>query len=330
MTRITVGLIVACALGLLCAPLAAAGQPASTVPRIGYLEFGSAAPGTPHLEAFRQGLRDLGWVEGQNIALEVRDAQGQRERLPALAVELVRLKVDVLFASTTPAALAAQHATATIPIVIGFVADPVGSGLVASLARPGGNITGWTHLAGVALNAKRVELLMEAVPGVARLGALWNPANPIHGPGLQEVQAAAQALKVQLHTVGVHDPQELEGAFVALVRERVHALTVPPDGMFLAHHARIIALAATHRIPTMYGVRELAEAGGLMAYGINLPEQYRRGAIYVDKILKGAKPADLPVEQPTTFELVINLKTAEALGLTIPSTLLFQADKVIH
>jgi ABC-type uncharacterized transport system substrate-binding protein len=328
--RTTVGLIVTCALSLLGALRAADGQPASTMPRIGYLEFGSAAPGTPYLEAFRQGLRDLGWVEGQTIAMEVRDAQGQRERLPALAAELVRLKVDVIFASTTPAALAAQHATATIPIVIGFVADPVGSGLVASLARPGGNITGWTHLAGVALNAKRVELLMEAVPGAARIGALWNPANPIHGPGLQEVEAAAQALKVQLHAVGVQAPQELEGAFVALGKERVQALTVPPDGMFLAHQAQIIALVAQHRIPTIYGVRELAEAGGLMAYGVNLPEQYRRGATYVDKILKGAKPTDLPVEQPTKFDLVINLQTAKALGLTMPPTLLFQADKVIQ
>jgi putative tryptophan/tyrosine transport system substrate-binding protein len=329
-TRTTVGLIVTCALSLLCAPLAADGQPASTVPRIGYLEFGSAAPGTPYLEAFRQGLRDLGWVEGQNIVMEVRYAQGEHERLPALAAELVRLKVDVIFASTTPAALAVQQATPTIPIVIGFVADPVGSGLVAGLARPGGNITGWTHLAGMAFNAKRVELLKEAVPGAARIGALWNPANPIHGPGLQEVEAAAQVLKVQLHAVGVRDPKEFEGAFRAMAQARVQALTVPPDGMFLAYHTRIIALAVQHRIPTMYGVRELAEAGGLMAYGVNLPEQYRRGATYVDKILKGAKPADLPVEQPVKFELVINLKTAKALGLTIPQTLLFQADEMIR
>jgi ABC-type uncharacterized transport system substrate-binding protein len=327
--RTTLGLIVTCALSLLGAPLAADGQPASTMPRIGYLEFGSAASGTPYLEAFRQGLRDLGWVAGQNIAMEVRYAQGKHERLAALAAELVRLKVDVIFASTTPASLAAQQATATIPIVIGFVADPVGSGLVASLARPGGNITGWTHLAGVALNAKRVELLKEAVPGAARIGALWNPANPIHGPGLQEVEAAAQALKVQLHAVGVQDPQELEGAFLAMARERVQALTVPPDGMFLAYDTRIIALAAKHRIPTMYGVTELAEAGGLMAYGVNLPDQYRRGATYVDKILKGAKPADLPVEQPTKFEFVINLKTAKQIGVTIPQSVLYRADKVI-
>ena len=323
-------LLVALALGILAAPLAPDGQQASKVPRIGYLEFGSAAPGTPHLEAFRQGLRDLGWVEGQNIAIEVRYAEGKHDRLPELAAELVRLKVDVIFASTTPAALAAKQATTTIPIVIGFVADPVGSELVASLARPGGNITGWTHLAGMELNAKRLELLKAAVPGAARIGALWNPANPIHGPGLKEVEAAARALKVQLHPVGVQDPKELESALSAMARERVQALTVPPDGMFLAHRARIIDLVAKHRIPTMYGVRELAEAGGLMAYGVNLPDQYRRGATYVDKILKGAKPADLPVEQPTKFELVINLKTAKALGLTIPRSVLIRADQVLQ
>jgi putative ABC transport system substrate-binding protein len=314
---------------LLAVSVMAEAQQAKKLARIGYLEFGSAASGTPYLEAFRQGLRDLGWVAGHNIAMEVRYAQGRHERLPSLAAELVRLKVDVIFASTTPAALAAQQATSTIAIVIGFVADPMGSGLVASLARPGGNITGWTHLAGVALNAKRVELLKEAVPGATRIGAFWNPANPIHGPGLQEVEAAAQALKVQLHAVGVQDPQELEGAFLAMARERVQALTVPPDGMFLAYDTRIIALAAKHRIPTMYGVAELAEAGGLMAYGVNLPDQYRRGATYVDKILKGTKPAELPVEQPKKFELVINLKTAKQIGLAIPPNVLARADKVI-
>jgi len=322
-----VGLILIAVLFALC--VSAEAQQRKKFSRIGYLEFGSAASGTPYLEAFRQGLRDLGWVAGHNIAMEVRYAQGRHQRLPALAAELVRLRVDVIFASTTPASLAAQKATSTIPIVIGFVADPVGSGLVASLARPGGNITGWTHLAGVALNAKRVELLKEAVPGATRIGAFWNPANPIHGPGLQEVEAATQALKMQLHAVGVQDPQEFESAFLSMARERVQALTVPPDGMFLAYDKRIIALAAKRRIPTLYGVTELAEAGGLMAYGTNLPDQYRRGAIYVDKILKGAKPADLPVEQPTKFELVINLKTAKQIGLTIPPNLLARADRVI-
>jgi ABC-type uncharacterized transport system substrate-binding protein len=316
--------------GVLAAPLAAEAQQPSKMARVGYLEFGSAAPGTPHLEAFRRGLRELGWLEGQNIATEVRYAEGKQDRLAEFAADLVRLKVDVIFASATPAALAAKHATTTIPIVIGFVADPVGSGLVPRLARPGGNITGWTHLAGLELNAKRLEILKEAIPEAARIGALWNPANPIHEPSLRVIEAAAQRLKVQLHPKGVQDPRELEGAFSAMAQERLQGLTVPPDGMFLVHRARIIELAAKHRIPTMYGVRELAQAGGLMAYGVNLPEMYRHGALFVDRILKGAKPGNLPVERPTKFELMINLKTAKALGLTIPPSLLLRADQIIE
>ncbi len=315
---------------LLAAPLAAEGQPPSKTFRIGYLEFGSAAPGTPHVEAFREGLRQLGWVEGQNIAIEVRDAEGKQDRLPELAVGLVNLKVDLIFASATPAALAAKQATTTIPIVIGFVADPVGSGLVPHLAHPRGNITGWTHLAGLELNAKRLDILREAIPGATHIAALWNPANPIHGPSLKVIEAAARRLKVQLYPMGVQDPDQLEGAFSTMAQERVQALTVPPDGMFLAHQARIIDLAARHRIPAMYGVRELVEAGGLLGYGVNLPEMYRRGAFFVDRILKGAKPGNLPVEQPTKFELIINLKTAKALGLTIPPSLLQRADQVIE
>jgi putative ABC transport system substrate-binding protein len=315
--------------GVLATPLAAEAQQPSKMARVGYLEFGSAAPGTPHLEAFRRGLRELGWIESQNIAIEVRYAEGKQDRLAEFAADLVRLKVDVIFASATPAALAAKQATTTIPIVIGFVADPVGSGLVPRLARPRGNITGWTHLAGLELNAKRLEILKETIPEATRIGALWNPANPIHEPSLRVIEAAAQRLKVQLHPKGVQDPHELEGAFSAMAQERLQGLTVPPDGMFLVHRARIIELAAKHRIPTMYGVRELARAGGLMAYGVNLPEMYRHGALFVDRILRGAKPADLPVEQPTKFELVINLKTAKALGLTVPPSLLQRADQVI-
>jgi putative ABC transport system substrate-binding protein len=335
-----IGLSVILALGALLEPVvvlgvftampAAEAQSSSKTARIGYLEFGSAAPGTPLLEAFRRGLGEYGWIEGQNMTIEVRYAEGRQDRLPRFAADLVRLKVDIIFASTTPAALAAKQATTTIPIVIGFVADPVGSGLVPRLARPDGNITGWTHLAGVELNAKRLEILKEAVPEAARIAALWNPANPIHAPSLKVIEAAARSLKVQLRAMGVQDPRELEGAFSAMAEERVQALTVPPDGMFLAHQARIIDLAAKHRIPTMYGVRELAKAGGLMTYGVNLPDMYRRGAVFVDKILKGAKPGDLPVEQPTTFELVINLKTAKTLGLTIPQSILLQANQVIE
>ena len=316
--------------GLLAAPLAAEAQQPAKMAKIGYLEFGSAGPGAPQFEAFRQGLRELGWIEGRNIAIVVRSAEGNENRLPELAVDLVKLKVDLIFASTTPAALAAKQVVTRTPIVIGFVADPVGSGLVASLASPGGNITGWTHLAGLELNAKRLEIITQAVPGAVQVGALWNPANPIHGPGLKEVEAAALRLNVELHAVGVRDPIELERAFAVLAQEGVQALTVPPDGMFLARQSQIIGLAAKYRIPTMYGVTEVTKAGGLMAYGTNLLEMYRRGALFVEKILRGAKPGDLAVEQPTKFELVINLKTAKVLGLTIPQSLLLRADQVIE
>jgi len=321
--------VIVLALGLLVAPLAPDAQQPTRVARIGYLEFGSAAPGMPHVEALRQGLRDLGWIEGQNIAIEVRYARGKLDQLPELAAELVRLKVDLIFASTTPAALAVKHATATIPIVIGFVGNPVGSGLVASLARPGGNVTGWTHATGPEFLGKRLELLKEAVPEAIRFGALWNPANPAHGPDLKGLQDAARVLKVQLHPVPVQDPNELENAFSVLARKRAQALTVIMDGMFLAQRDQILALAARSRLPAMYGSSDLAEAGGLMAYGVNLPELYRRGASYIDRILKGAKPDDLPVERPTRFYLVINLKTAKTLGLTIPQSLLLRADQVI-
>jgi len=291
--------------------------------------MGSAARSRPYFEAFRQGLHDLGWVEGQNIAVDVRFADGKADQLPTLAAELVRLRVDVIVTSTTPATLAAKQATTTIPIVIGFVADPVGSRIVASLARPGGNITGWTHL-GVELRAKHLELLKEAVPVATRFGVLWNPANQVHKPALKAIEAAAQQLKVELYPVGVQDPKEFESTFSALIGKRVEALVVFPDGMFLAQTPLIIALAARSRLPAMYGVREYTEAGGLMAYGANLSDMHRLGATYVDKILRGAKPADLPVEQPTKFELVINLKTAKALGLTIPQSLLQRADEVIQ
>ena len=318
---------IAGSLGLLAAPVVVQAQQPAKVPRIGYLESG--APGTPLVEAFRQGLRDLGWIEGQNIAVEVRAAEGKYDRLPELAAELVRLKVDVIFASSTPAALAAKQASTTIPIVIGRVADPVGSGLVTTLARPGGNITGWTHQ-GIELRVKYLDLLKEAVPEATRIGVLWNPGNPIHGPSLKSMEATAEALKVELHPVGARDPQEIESAFSVLTQKRVQALTVFQDGMFLAQGPLIIALAARSRIPTMYGLTDLARAGGLMGYGVNLPGMYRHAASFVDRILKGAKPADLPVEQPTKFELVINLKTAKALGLTIPPSVLARADEIIE
>ena len=315
---------------ILIAPLTAEAQPAGKVWRIGYLDQGSARQPASrrYLEALRQGLRDLGWDEGRNIAIEVRYAEGKTDQLPALAAELVRLKVDLIVTRTTPAALAAKQATTTIPIVIGAAADPVGSRIVASLARPGGNITGWTHL-GLELRAKYLELLKETVPAATRFGVLWNPSNQVHKPSLKIIEAAAQRLKVELHLAGVQDPKEIEPTMSALMGKRVQALVVFPDGMFSAQTPLIIALAARRRLPTMYGDREFAAAGGLMAYGVNFVDMNRHGASFVDKILKGAKPADLPVEQATKFELVINLKTAQALKLTIPQSLLQRADQII-
>jgi putative ABC transport system substrate-binding protein len=307
------------------------GAPAAgKVWRIGYLDQGSAARNTLYLNGLRQGLRELGWIEGQNITIEPRFAEGKTDRLPALAAELVRLKMDVIVTSTTPAALAAKGATTTIPVVFGFAADPVGSEIVASLARPGGNITGWTHQ-GLELRAKYLEFLKEAVPAASRFGVLWNPANQVHKPSLKVIEAAAQHLRVELHLGGARDAKLLEPTLSELVTKGIQALVVFPDGMFLAQTPLIIAFTARHRLPTMYGLREYAEVGGLMAYGTNLAEMHRQlGASLVDKILKGANPANLPVAQPTKFELVINLKTAKALGLTIPTSLLVRADQVIH
>jgi len=323
-------LIVVVALLLLAAPLGAGAQPSAKVWRIGYLDQGSATRSRLQVDGLRRGLHDLGWVEGRNIAFEVRFAEGNTDQLPALAAGLVRLKVDLIVTSTTPAALAAKHATTTIPIVIGFAADPVGSGIVASLARPGGNITGWTH-SGLELRAKYLELLKEAVPEATRIGVLWNPANQVHQPSLRVIEGAAQRLKVELHLAGVQDPKELERAVSALAGKGVQALVVFPDGMFHAQTPLIIALVARSRLPAMYGLREYAEAGGLMAYGANLAEMQRDlGASLVDKILRGAKPANLPVAQPTKFDLLINLKTAKALSVTIPPSLLLRADQLIE
>lgn len=314
--------------GLAIARTVAEAQPPGKMARVGYLESGSVA-GTPFLDAFRQGLRDLGWVEGQNLVVEVLAADGNYERLRNLAAALVRLQVDVIFASSKPAALAAKHATSTIPIVIGRVADPVASGLVATLARPGGNITGWTHQ-GLEMRVKYLDLLKEAVPGASRVGILWNPANTIHEVSLKHIETAARALNVRLHPVAVSDPGDIEKAFATLASIPVQALSVFQDGMFLSRGSQIVALAARTRIPTIYGATELVKAGGLMGYGVNLPDMYRHGASFVDRILRGDKPAHLPVEQPTRFELVINLKTAKALGLTIPQSLLVRADEVIQ
>jgi putative ABC transport system substrate-binding protein len=316
---------------LLAAPFAAGAQQAAKIARIGYLTSSQGL--NPHLpEAFRQGLRDLGYVEGRDLVIEYRDAEGKAERLPALAAELVALKVDVIVAAPgTLAARVAKEATRTVPIVF-IAADPVASGIVTSLARPGGNVTGLSNLA-PALVGKRLELLKQAVPGVSRVAVLWFPGALGEGTDkemLKEAEAAARALGVRLQLVEARGPADIDRAFSDMTDARAGALTVLPSNMFLREHRRLVDLAAKNRLPAVYTSREFVDAGGLMSYGANQPDLFRRAATYVDKILKGAKPADLPVEQPTRFELVINLKTAKALGLTIPPSLVQRADQVIE
>jgi ABC-type uncharacterized transport system substrate-binding protein len=315
---------------LVLAPYAADAQQPAKIPRIGFLSHSSGP--NPDIDAFRQGLRELGWIEGQNIAVEYRWAAGRQDQLPALVAELVRLRVDVIVTSSTPAAQAAKQATTTIPIVATFVADPVGSGLVASLARPGGNVTGLSTLA-AELVAKRLELLKEVVSGVTRVAVLWQPG--VFGERtirnmLEQTEIAGRALGVQVQFVEARRPDDFERAFSTMKKGRVGALLVFPSPMLFEASRRVVAHAAESRLPAVYAWREATEAGGLMSYATDFPDMYRRTATYVDKILKGAKPADLPVEQPTRSELVINLKTAKALGLTIPTSLLVRADQVIE
>jgi putative tryptophan/tyrosine transport system substrate-binding protein len=316
--------------GLL-APLAVQAQQAAKVPRIGWLGA-DPDPGRHMREAFLQGLRDLGYVEGRNLVMEYRFAEGKLERYPALAAELVALKVDAIVAPITPAALAAKQATRTLPIVFITVGDPVTSGLVTSLARPGGNVTGSSLLA-PELVGKGLEQLKQAVPGVSRVAVLWQPGvlgERTEKDMLQAAEVAARVLGVRLHFVEARGPEDFDRAFSDMTRARPGALTVLSTPMFVSERKRLVALAAKNRLPAMYPLREFVVAGGLMSYGPNDAEQFRRAATYVDKILKGAKPADLPVEQPTKFELVINRKTAKALGLTIPPSLLQRADEVIQ
>ena len=315
---------------LLAAPLAAEAQQAGKVPRIGFLGVTSASDRPPLLDAFRQGLRELGWVEGQNIVIDYRFAEGRFGRLPALAAELVRLKVDIIVSGGTQGVTAAKNATETIPIVMIAVRDPVGTGLIASLARPGGNVTGVSGYAGLETVAKQLGLLKETVPKIRRVAILSNPANAYHQLAIREVNVAARSLGVQLQLLEARGPNEFDGAFAAMAKERVGALLVLSDAIFSSHRTRLADLAARSRLPAAYGVRESVEAGGLMSYGPSLLDSYRRAATYVDKILKGAKPAELPVERPTEYELVINMKTAKALGLTIPPSLLARADQVIQ
>ena len=318
--------------GAIASPMGArAQQQAGKVPRIGYLGVTSASDRPALLDAFRQRLRELGWLEGQNIGIDYRFAEDRVDRLPDLAAELVRLKADLIVASAgTQVATAAKNATETIPIVMIYVRDPVGTGLIASLARPGGNVTGVSGSAGLEMFAKQLELLEETVPKIRRVAILSNPANAYHQLAIREVNVAARSLGVQLQLLEARGPNEFDGAFAAMAKERVGALVVLSDAIFSSHRARLADLAARSRLPAAYGVREYVEAGGLMSYGPSLLDSHRRAATYVDKILKGAKPAELPVEQPTKYELVINLKTAKALGLTIPQTLLLRADQVIQ
>ena len=313
---------------LLAAPPAGA-QPSPKSARIGFLSLASGP--TPTMD-ISLGLRELGWIEGQNLAIDYRWAAGREDQLPALAAELVRSKVDVIVTSSTPAAFAAKRATTTIPIVATFVADPVGSGLVASLGRPGGNITGLTTLA-TGLVAKRLELLKSVVAGSNRIAVLWQPgvfSERTIRDMVEETEVAARTLGFQLRFLEARQPNDLEHAFSAMKQAQVGGLLVFPGPMLLDERKSVVTHAAKSRLPAVYPWREAASAGGLMSYSTNFSDMYRRAAIYVDRILKGAKPADLPVEQPTKFELVINLKTAKALGLTIPQSLLLRADEVIQ
>jgi putative tryptophan/tyrosine transport system substrate-binding protein len=310
---------------------ARAQQSASTVRRIGFL-----LPGGPRttvvrgqLEAFRQGLKEYGWIEGQNISVEYRFAEGKEDALPGIAAELVRLRPDVIVAEGTVAIRAAKTVTQTIPIVMATSNDPVGTGLVASLNRPGGNVTG-SSLQTDELSGKRLQLLTEIVPGLARIAVLSDPLNPSLAAIVDQTKAAAETLGVEIHVVEVQGLDQFESAFAAVTRARAGALIVLPAAVLYGQHPRIVTFTAAAHLPALFPEKEVAEAGGLIAYGPSIPASFRRAAGYVDKILRGAEPADLPVEQPTKFELVVNLQTARAIGVTIPTSILLRADEVIE
>ncbi len=320
--------LVASGMTLLAAPGAVFAQTPGKTSRIGYLSLRSGPESQD--EAFRQGLRELGYVEGKNISVEYRWADSKPDRIPALAEELVRLKVDVIVCAGggTAVILAVKKAAKTIPVVFQTGGDPVSAGFVASLDRPGGNLTGVSALTSD-LNEKRLELLKQAIPGVSRVAVLMNPTST-NAAALKGLEAAARTLKVKLQVVEARDPQAIDGAFAAMKRERPDALLVANSPMFFAERKRIVGLAAQSRLPGIFEGREFSEAGGLLSYGASLADNYRRLASYVDRILRGAKPSDLPVEQPTRFELIINAKTAKALGITIPQSMLLRADEVIQ
>jgi putative ABC transport system substrate-binding protein len=325
------GLVVLVALGMLPVAPVIHAQPATKGYRIGTLRPGSrpTAPDWKQRWVFAEALRELGWVEGQSIVIEDRWGDGRPDRLPALAAELVRLKVDVIATRSWPAAVAAKQATTTIPIVIAGTGDPVATGLVQSLARPGGNITGLGDLE-TELSAKRLELLKETVPLLARVAVLWNSADGGMTLRARAIQGAARTLGVTVRPLAVQEPEEFDQAFTAMTQERPDALLVVSDLLTMSHRKRIIEFAAQHRTPTMYEVRGFVDAGGFISYGPNFDDSERRVAAYVDRILRGSRPAELPVEQPTRFELVVNLKTANALGLAVPQSILIRADQVIR
>ncbi len=315
---------------LLTSPLAVAAQQAGRVPRIGYLAQNSAGISPHLLVAFRQALGERGWVEGQNILIEVRYADGKVDRLPALVAELIRLNVDVIVTGSSGATWAAKNATQSIPIVMAASANALGEGLVTNLAHPGGNITGMTFLAGPEIAGKQLQLLKEVAPAASRVAVLANPTNRSHAGFATELKVAAQSLGVQLQVLEAQVPDQIVSAFTAMSRERAGALLVLTDSVFVGERRRIVDLAARSRLPALYSQREFADDGGLVSYGPSLSEMFRRATTHVDKLLRGAKPGDLPVEQPTKFDLVINLKTAKALGLAIPQSVLLRADEVIQ
>lgn len=323
-------LVLAVVLGLLASPFVAAAQSAASSRRIGFVSMRSGPADNPHLDAFRQGLRDLGYHEGRDVTIEVRYAQGQPGRLPELVAELIRLKMDVIVTQSGVASLAAKRATRTIPIVMVSSGDAVMQGLVTSLARPGGNVTGLTMIS-PELSRKRLEILREMVPTLSRVGVLWcGPGEPLGESEWKETQAAANVLKVRPSSLEVRGTIDPAGAIAAAARERLDAMIVLDCARLHSRSAQIVDLAASNRLPALYPYSLYPEAGGLMSYGPDVRDGARRAAGYVDKILKGARPADLPVEQPTKFELIVNAKTAKALGLTIPQSVLVRADQVIQ
>jgi putative tryptophan/tyrosine transport system substrate-binding protein len=310
-------------------PLAVRAQQSGKVYRIGLLETAPAASNAANFDALRKGLRELGYVEGQNLVLDYRSVDGRPERFPHLAAELLRLNVDLIVTRGTPAVMAVKNATGTVPVVMAASGEPVGTGVVAGLARPGGNVTGLSALTSE-LVAKRLELMREAVAGIRRIAFLFNMGNPIAPSSWGEFKTAAPSLNLEAQLLDVRKSEDLVQAFDVAIAQRADAILVGNDTVMLANRGQVVELAAKHRMPAMYHAREFVDAGGLMTYGVSYPDLYRRAATFVDKIFKGANPADLPVEQPTKFELVINLKTAKALGLDVPPTLLARADEVIE